>query len=130
MALEAARLEQPTPRQLVLGVLEDAPEGALVRRLCRFAQRLKPRHVRLDLLLRQRRQQELRPRDHLAVAQLRVPVAQPELVRREPPGPVGVYDQRALEDRGPVAPVGPGVHPDAAADRAGDRTRELEAAET
>src|SRR5207247_8562966 len=84
---------------------------------------------RLDLVDRARCQPELDPRDHLAVPQLRVPVGQAELVGRQPVRTLGVDDQRTLEDRGPVAAVRPGVHPDPTPDRAGDGARELEAAE-
>src|SRR6266540_2939626 len=68
LTLEPAGLEHSARRQLVLRVLEDAAERALVRRLYGLPQRLEPRDVRLDLLLRTRCQLELRKRDDLAVA--------------------------------------------------------------
>src|SRR4051794_41028874 len=58
-----------------------------------------------------------------------MPVVEAELVRGEPARALCVHDLRAFEDRGPVAPVGSGVHPHAAADRAWNRAGELEAAE-
>src|SRR5215210_7890264 len=127
--LQAAGLEHPPRCQLVLGVAEDAAEGALVRRLRGLPQRLQPRDVRLDLLLRQRTERELGAGDHLAVAQLRVAVAEAELGGREPARALLVDDERAIEDRGPVTAVRAGVHPDAAADRAGDGAGELESPE-
>ena len=57
-------------------------------------------------------------------------VREPELVRASASrAPSARDDERAHEDRRPVAAVGAGVHPDAAARRAGNRARELEAAE-
>ena len=79
-----AGLEHPPRAELVLRVLEHAPERALVGRLRGLAQRLQPGDVRLDLLLGQWREAELGARDHLAVVQLRVPVAEAELLRSEP----------------------------------------------
>src|SRR3954463_7238035 len=49
VAAEAARLEHPPRAQLVIWVLEHAPERALVRRLRRLAPRLEIGHDRLDL---------------------------------------------------------------------------------
>src|SRR5439155_5736252 len=129
VAPEAARLEYPARAELVLGVLEDAAEGALVRRLGCLAQRLQLGHLRLDLLLRPRLQPELGARDDLPVAERRAPVGETKLLRSEPVRAVPVDHKRPLEDCGPVAPVGACVHPDSAADGAGDRAGELEAAE-
>ncbi len=56
-------------------------------------------------------------------------VGEAELCGREPAGPVRGRDERADEDRAPVAPVGACVHPDSPTRRPGDRARELEAAE-
>ena len=75
------------------------------------------------------REPELGPDDDLAVAQVGVPVREAELGRREPAGAVAAHDAHTLEHLGEVAAVRTAVHPDAAADRAGDRARELEAAE-
>ncbi len=57
-------------------------------------------------------------------------VTQAELAGREPARSVEVDDVRALEHVREVASVRARVHPDAAADRPGDRAGELEAAET
>ncbi len=129
VALEAARLEHPPGAQLVVGVLEHAAERALVGRLRGLAQGLELGHGGLDLVQRLRREPELGARDDLAVVELRVPVGEPELGRRQPVRPVAVHHERPLEDRGPVAPVGARVHPDAPADRARNRARELEPTE-
>ena len=68
--------------------------------------------------------------DHdLTVLEAGVAVREPELGRGEPSAAVDGGDERALEHRREVAAVRARVHPDAAADRAGDRARELEAAE-
>src|SRR5207302_10838536 len=65
VALEAARLEQPAGRQLVLGILEDAAEGALVRGLGGLALGLQLGDRALDLVRMLRRQPELDPSYHL-----------------------------------------------------------------
>src|SRR5919108_701910 len=57
--LQATGLEHPPRRQLVLGVLEYAAEGAFVRRLRRLPQRLELGDRRLDLVGRARREPEL-----------------------------------------------------------------------
>ena len=69
VALEATRLEHPAGRQLVLGVLEHAPERALVRGLSCLAERLQLRDRGLDLLGRSRLEPQLRAGDHLAVTE-------------------------------------------------------------
>ena len=61
MALETARLEHPPRAQLVLRVLEDAPEGAPVRRLRRLAPCVQLAHLGLDLLGRPRAAAATRP---------------------------------------------------------------------
>src|SRR6266571_994972 len=129
VALQAARLEQASGRQLVLWILEDAAVRALVRRLRRLALCLEARHDRLDLIGRSRRQPELDLGYHLARPQTGAPVAQTELGGRAPLGPARAHDQGTFEDRGPVASVCACVHPDPAAGRAGDRAGELEPAE-
>src|SRR5262249_20276696 len=80
-----------------------------------------------DLLRRAWPQAKLGAQDNLAVLQLRVPVTQPELGGSEPAGAVRRGDERALQHTGEVAAVGTSVHPDAAADRAGNGAGELEA---
>src|SRR5438105_6957468 len=127
--LQAAGLEHAAGGELVVGVLEDAAERALVRRLNRLATRLEVGDRRLDLPRRPRGEPELGSRDHLAVAELGVPVAQAELGRCPPRCAFAVHHEGADEDLRPVAAVGARVHPHAAADRAGNRARELEAAE-
>src|SRR5262249_28117716 len=74
-------------------------------------------------------QPQLGLHDYLSVPEVRVPVTEPELRRGQPAAAVGRRDENALEYPGKVAAVGPGVHPDAAADRARDGAGELEAAE-
>src|SRR5581483_7390779 len=59
VALEPAGLEHPPGAQLVVRVLEDAPERAPVRRLRILAARVQLAHCRLDLLGRPRRQPQL-----------------------------------------------------------------------
>jgi hypothetical protein len=129
VSFQPTGLEHPPRAQLVLGVLEYAAEGAHVRGLRRLAQRLQPSDIRLDLLFRQRRERELRASDDLPVVELRVAVAKTELGGREPARALLIGHQRAVENRRPVAAVGARIHPNAAPDRSGDGTRELEAAE-
>src|SRR5918911_2726745 len=129
VALQAAGLQHPACGELVVRVLEDAPEGALARRLGRLALRLHPGDRRANLVRGPRHEPELRARNDLAVAELRVPVAEPELLGPLPRGAVAVDHERAGEDLRPVAAVGARVHPDAAADGARDGARELEPAE-
>src|SRR5690242_3522498 len=129
IAPEAARLEHPARAQLVLGVLEDAAEGAPVRRLGFLPARVQLAHLGLDLLRRSWPETELRANHDLPVSELRVPIAQPELRRIQPAAALGRRDERSLEQPGEVAAVSAGVHPDTPADRAGNRAGELEAAE-
>ncbi len=70
-----------------------------------------------------------RHRHDLAVAEVRAPVGEPELVGSAPLGAVGGADRDPLEGPGELAAVGVGVHPDRPADGAGDVDPELEAAE-
>src|SRR5436853_2246797 len=63
------------------------------------------------------------------MAELGVPVAQPELSRGQPAAAGRRSDKRALEHAGEVAAVGARVHPHATADRAGNRAGELESPE-
>src|SRR5689334_20466794 len=59
MALETARFEHPARAQLMLGVLENAPEGPPVRRLRILAAGVQLPHLGLDLLRRPRPKPEL-----------------------------------------------------------------------
>src|SRR3954469_14737939 len=127
MALQAAGFEHPAGRELVLRVLEDAPERALVRRLGSLPPRLEVTDDRLDLARRPGRQTKLDLRDDLPVPELGVPVAQAELVRCAPVCALVVDDQCAVEDRRPVAAVCAGIHPNPAARSPRDRAGELEA---
>ncbi len=56
-------------------------------------------------------------------------VGEAELARGQPAGALGGDDEGPDQDLAPVAAVGARVHPDAAARRAWDRARELEASE-
>src|SRR5258708_4682083 len=76
--------------------------------------------VKLDAVLL------VRPHDDLPVAEVRMPVQETELGRAQPPGAFCGGHERTLEDLGEVAAVRARVHPDAAADRAGDGAGELE----
>src|SRR4051794_10199972 len=129
VTLQAAGLEHPPRAQLVVRILEDAAERALVRRLRCLAPRVEIRDLRLDLLRRARIEPQLRLDDDLPVPEARVTVGQPELRRGEPAGAVRRCDEGADEDLRELAAVCPCVHPDAAAGRAGNRAGELEAAE-
>src|SRR6476646_4861445 len=110
-------------------VLEDTPVRALVRRLRGLPLGLELGDERLDLVWRARSQPELNFCDDLAGPKLRPPVLQPELLTPEPARAVGVDDESALEDPGPVPTVGARVHPHAPTGRAGNRAREFEPAE-
>ena len=123
---EATGFEHPAGGQLVVGILEDASERALVRRLRRLSLRLHLPHRGLDLVLRPRLEAELSARDDLAGLQARAPVLEPELERRSPIRPVGGDDERTLEDAGDVASICAGIHLHTAADRPRDRAGELE----
>jgi hypothetical protein len=83
----------------------------------------------LDLVGGPRREPEAHLGDDLPRAEARVPVRELEIVGRDRMRTRSVDDRRALEDRAPVAAVGARVHAQAAAGGAGDRRRELEAAE-
>src|SRR5207244_6049261 len=115
VTLEPARLEHPASRELVLGVLEDGPERALVGRLSRLSLRLHVADGPLDLLLRTRFEPELDARHDFALAQPRAAVFQSELGRRPPVRARPGDDQRALDDPLPVAAVRPRVPLDAPA---------------
>src|SRR5258708_7357638 len=123
---QAAGVEHPPRAQLVVRVLEDAAEGPLVRRLRRLALGIQLAHPSLDLLRRPSLESQLRPHDDLPVAEVRMPVQETELGRAQPPGAFCGGHERTLEDLGEVAAVRARVHPDAAADRAGDGAGELE----
>ena len=89
VALQPARLEHPARAELVLRVLEDAAERALVRRLRRLAPRDQLGDRRLDLVGRPRLEPVLDLGDDLAVPELGVAVGEAELGRRQPAGAVG-----------------------------------------
>src|SRR5881397_511473 len=129
VALEADCLEHAAGGELVLRVLEHAPEGPLVRRLGSLASCLEVGDGGLDLVGCLRLQAKLRPGYDLAGLELGTPVLEPQLAGRAPAGTVGRHDEGSLEDRAPVAAVGARVHSHAPADRARDRARELESAE-
>ena len=114
----------------MLGVLEDAPEGALVRRLRGLAPRLQLGDRGLDLVRRPRREARTpRARRPRRGASSECRYSRPSSAGVRQLAPSAVDDERALEDLPPVAPVRARVHPDAAADRPRDRAGELEAAE-
>src|SRR5438132_4366282 len=129
MALQAAGLEHASGRELVVRILEDAAERALVRRLRRLALPLQVGDDRLDLVGRARHQPEFGRGDYLPRLKSGSSVGEPELSRRPPAGSVGAHDEGALEDRRPVAAVRARVHPHAATGRAGNGTGELEPAQ-
>src|SRR5439155_15312911 len=79
VALQAAGLEHPSCRELVLRILEDAAVGPLVGWLCRLPLSLKLGHDRLDLFGRTRREAELDPRHDLSGPKLGVAVAEAQL---------------------------------------------------
>ena len=87
VAPEPAGFEHPPGRELVLRVLEDAAEGALVRRLRGLALSLDLGDRRLDLVRGTGLEPELGARDDLARAQSGAPVLEPELGGRAPLGP-------------------------------------------
>src|SRR3954453_1118672 len=129
VALQSAGLHHQAGGQLVLGILEDASESALVRGLRGLAERLELGDRCLDLSRIPRLEPELGPRHDLAPLGLRLSVREAQLARREPPRSPLVDDQRPQEDLGPVASEGPCISPNAPAHRAWDRARKLEAAE-
>src|SRR5262249_41643733 len=108
VALETACLEHPAGRELMaVRVREHAAERAFVRRLCRLSLALHLRDRRLDLVDRPRSESKLRGSDHLALADLRASVREPELGGRAPAGALPVHDERAPDDARPVAPPPP-----------------------
>ena len=124
-----AGLEHPTRGQLVVGVLEHASVGPLVRRLRCLSLLLEVGDDRLDLVPRARLELELHGRHDLAVAKIGMPVPEPELIGRPPVRAVAVDDECTNENARPVAAVRARVHPHTAADGSGDGARELESAE-
>src|SRR3954447_25133306 len=126
---QTAGLEHPPSRQLVLRVLEDAPIGALVRRLRGLAPGLELGNQRLDVVGRTGSEAELDLRDDLAGPKSRTAIAKAELVARAPARILGVDDERTVQYRRPVAAVGAGVHPHPATGSARNRARELEPTE-
>ena len=124
VALQAAGLEHPAGRELVVRVLEDAAESALVRRLGGLPLRLQVGDDRLDLAPAAEASDGTRPcATTCPCSEVGVPVAQPELGRRPPICVLAVDDERAVENRRPVAAVCAGVHPDAAAGGARESRR-------
>jgi hypothetical protein len=130
VALQAAQLDHPPSPELVLGILEHAAERTLVRRLRLLAPDQHLVDGFLDLPRRARYEPELDPGDDLPGAERRVSIGEVELGTRKPSRPAGVDDERPLEDRTPVAAVGSGVHPHAAACCSRDCAGELEPTET
>ena len=129
VALEPTQLEHLPGAELARRVLEHRAEVRFVvgcvalRRVDQLA------HLGPDLARRRAARAGTRRPRRPGRAEARVAVREPELGGREPTGPVGRRDERADEDRAPVAPVRAGVHPHPSAGRPGDRARELEAAE-
>src|SRR5205085_1771919 len=74
VALQAARLEHQPGRQLVVGVLEDASESPLVRRLRGLAPRLELGDLRLDLVGIAPLEPELDPHDDMPLPEFRLAV--------------------------------------------------------
>src|SRR5205085_5228182 len=99
---KAAGLEHPARRELVLGILEDASEGPLVRRLRRLPPCLHVADDGLDLLERARVELELDARNDLAVRERGVAVREVELRPAQPLGTIRADDKRADEDLCPV----------------------------
>src|SRR6266511_5329389 len=106
----------------MVGVLEDAPECPLVRRLRRLALRDEIGDRRLDLRLGAWLERELYLRDDLSRPQVRVPIREPKVRGRQPARSVSGRNESARGDLGPVAAVRPGVHPYASSDGARDGT--------
>src|SRR4051794_271780 len=129
VTLQAAGLEHAARAERVIGVLEDASVGALVRRLRCLPLLLQLRDQALDLVRRSRRQPELDLCDYLTRAQRGASIAKPQLVACVPEKAVDVGNEGAVEDRGPVAAVRTGVHAHSPARCPRDRAGELEAAE-
>ena len=112
------------------GFLKTRAERALRRRLRRLARVRRARAPRARISAGSLGVEPVLDRgDDLAGADARVAVREAELGRRQPAAAVGGRDERAHDDRAPVAAVRARVHPHAAAGRAGDRAGELEAAE-
>ena len=130
VALQTAGLEHAAGAELVVGVLEDTAEGPLVGRLGRLALGDQRCNRRLDLVRRARDEPVLHLGDDCAVGEIGGAIRESETQRRDPGVTVDRKHAGADEEVGPVAAVGAGVHPDAAAGRAGDCAGELEAAET
>src|SRR3954454_1696382 len=129
MTLEAALLDQPAGAAVTRRILEDAPESPLRRRLGRLALGEQLPHALPHLGGGPWLEPQASLGDHLARSGRRVPVRELEVVGVERPPPGGVDDDRLDEHRPELDAVGSRVHPDPAADRAGDRRGELEAAQ-
>src|SRR5262245_30891111 len=127
--LQPAELEHLSGADLSGWVLEHRAEGPLVRRLGCLSPGDQLRHVCLDLVDGPRGQAVLDARDDLVGTESGVAVLEPELIRTEPPAPVGGHDECTHENRAPVGAVRARVHPDAATRGARDGAGELEAAE-
>src|SRR5439155_2841211 len=128
-ALEAAGLEHAAGAELVLGVLEHAPERAPVRRLCRLAARVELGDRGSDLVGRTGAEPKPDAGDDRGGVETGATVGQAELAAVEPARAARVDYERALDDLPPVASVGTGVHLHSPADRPRNRARELEPAE-
>src|SRR5262249_13215594 len=118
--LETAELEHLPGADLAFRVLEDRPERPLVGRLGRLALLGELADAPANVVRAALAQPVLDPRDDLAAPEVRVTIREAELGRRQPARAVGARHERADEDRAPVAAVGAGVHPDAAARGAWD----------
>src|SRR6266542_2279354 len=130
VTLEPASLEQPARAELVRRVLEHAAVGSLVRRLCCLSPCLHGRDGGLDLVDRPGRQPKLDLCDDVAVTQVGLPIAKPELLAGSPFGPAAGEHERALENPGPVPAVCTCIHPDAPTGRTRNGLDELETTET
>src|SRR5215204_532510 len=126
---QPARLEHSARGELVIRVLEDASEGALVRRLCGLPAGLEVGDFLFDLFRGLRLEPELGAGDHLAGSERRTPILEPELLACAPLDALRRHDEGPLEDLRPIAPVGAGVHLHPASDRARNRAGELEASQ-
>ena len=126
MTPKAAGLQHPPGRELVIGILEHAPERPLVRRLRVFPLLLHAGNDDFRLRLRPRLEAELRASDNLAVPEVRTPIREAELLRGLPPGPERVRNQRAAQHGRDVTPIRARVHPHTATHGPRDRAEELQ----
>src|SRR6266511_3225734 len=94
VAFQAALLDHPSGSEVRRWVLEHAAEGPLRGRLCRLPLREQLGDVRLDLVRAPRRQGEANLRDDLSGLEVRVPVGEPQVARRQRAHSVRVDDDR------------------------------------